>query len=144
MARKLSAIERTELVVARLAASAAGLWTVEGQTLVQCAFSAGSLLPPEVAKSFAEATRVVSMASTNLGIVRAAATGQPAVSLADALPADTSGSGGWLRAFGAARSIAVPLSCEENGTIEVLSVALASLDPDDETVIAVLRVIGEP
>ena len=48
------------------------------------------------ARQFAAATATVPLSQTSLGIVAAALTGQPAISRAHELPAD-SGSGRWLR-----------------------------------------------
>ena len=65
------------------------------------------------------------------------------ISLAGEVPLETTGSSGWLRAFGAARSVAVPLEAGQGGSLEVLSVALGSPEPDSETVIALIRAVGE-
>jgi hypothetical protein len=49
----------------------------------------------------------------------------------DELPAD-SGSGRWLRAFGAGRSVAVPIRDERGAVAGVFSVALLANDPIDD------------
>jgi len=67
----------------------------------------------------------VPTSQTSLGIVAAALTGQPAVSRVEELPAD-SGSGRWLRAFGASRSVAIPIRGEGGKIQGVFSVALAA------------------
>jgi hypothetical protein len=121
-----------------LGARAAGLWRVVGDRLEQVAFVAGPGLPAEVARAFAEATRSVALDREGLGIVRAATGGGPAVSRADALPAD-SGSGLWLRAFGASRSVAVPVRDRLGDVVAVVSVALPDGPPDDQDVAALLR-----
>src|SRR4051812_21966330 len=100
--------DRLDSLRERFCARAAGWWRVAGDRLEQVAFSADADMPGEVARGFAGATRSVPMDRGDLGIVRAAATGEPAVSRVDDLPAD-SGSGLWLRRFGATRSVAVPV-----------------------------------
>ena len=119
----------------RFGARAAGWWRVDGDRLEQVAFSAAADMPEDVSVGFAGATRSVPMGHGDLGIVRAAATGTPAVSRASELPAD-SGSGLWLRRFGAARSVAVPVP---RGNGWVVSMALASETPDDASVAAAIR-----
>jgi hypothetical protein len=97
----------------------------------------------EVSRGFAEATLSVPLERTNLGIVRAALEGQPAVSRVDELPGD-SGSGYWLRAFGARRSVAVPVR-DAKGTVRaVVSVALADTPLDDEAVAARIAELAQP
>ena len=91
--------------------------------LEQVAFVPGPALDPVVGREFALATRIVPLSRQSLGIVVATISGRPAISRAAELPAD-SGSGAWLRAFGASRSVAVP-DRDEGGTIRgILSVAL--------------------
>ena len=65
----------------------------------------------------------MSLSQTSLGIVTAALTGQPAISRVAELPAD-SGSGRWLRSFGADRSVAVPWLDQQGSVQGILSVAL--------------------
>jgi hypothetical protein len=60
---------------------------------------------------------------TQLGIVQAALSGQVIVSRAARLPNDA-GSGGWLRRFGAARSVAVPIRNARKVVRAVCSVGL--------------------
>ena len=93
-------------------------------------------LDPQVGREFAAATTTVPLSQTSLGIVVAAITGQPAISRVEDLPED-SGSGRWLRAFGASRSVAVPVS-ERNGSEQgVLSVALpGELQAEDQKIAA--------
>ena len=125
--------ERLADLVRALSARAAGVWRVEGDSLVQVAFVAGEGLPEVVAFSFAAATRSVSWASGGLGIVRAATLGVVTTSRTEELPAE-SGSGLWLRAFGASRSVAVPLFHAQGGVHAVVSVALADSPLDDQAV----------
>ncbi len=112
---------------AALGACAAGYWQLDQNTeqLVQLSFAPGVGLDPEVGRQFATATAIVPLNQTSLGIVAAALTGQPAVSRVADLPAD-SGSGRWLRAFGASRSVAVPIRGERGKIQGVFSVALAA------------------
>lgn len=125
--------ERLAHLARALSARAAGIWRVEGDWLVQVAFVAGDGLAEEVARTFAEATRSVSRAQGDLGIVRAATLGVVTASRSAELPAGT-GSGLWLRAFGASRSVAVPLLDARGGVHAVVSVALAECPLDDQAV----------
>ncbi len=95
------------------------------------AFDAAPDMPPDVAVGFVSATTTVSLARLDFGVVRAAVTNQLAVSRLDELPPET-GSGLWLRRFGASRSVAVPTA---DG---VVSVALGA-EPEDEIVAGVIR-----
>lgn len=124
-------------------ARAAGLWRVEGGHLVQGAFVACPDMPAGVAQSFAAATRSVAMSEVSLGIVAAAIAGAPQISRAVELPPDV-GSGRWLRAFGAERSVAVPLVDENGRTFAVLSVAVPSSVLSDDEVAARVRAAGRP
>ena len=122
-----------------LDARAAGLWKVEGDALVQVCFVPAEDLDPNVAADFEAATRDVSLARTNLGIVQAFVKRLPAVSPADDLLAD-SGSGYWLRAFGAVRSIALPWFEGDHGPVRlILSVALPDSNRDADSVVAAIR-----
>jgi hypothetical protein len=118
-------------LVRALNARAAGLWHVEGEALVQDAFAPAPDLPPDVASAFARATLSVPLDRLALGIVRAAVERRVIVSIAAELPPEA-GSGYWLRAFGAARSIAVPLDAGRR----VLSVAVPDSCPLDEEAVA--------
>ena len=131
-------------VCTALGACAAGYWRLdpEGKRLVQVVFVPGAQLDPQVGREFAAATREVSLDQTTLGIVVAAIKGQPAVSRVEDLPAD-SGSGRWLRAFGACRSLAVPLHDPQGSVRAVVSVALTDRNhTDDETIAQRLMRLG--
>ena len=96
-------------------------------------------MPDEVARGFAEATRSVAAGpGATSGSSAPPRTGEPAVSRAAELPADA-GSGLWLRRFGAARSVAVPvrrrLGARSSG---VVSVALARRRPTTPVVAAAI------
>ncbi|WP_435005350.1 hypothetical protein P12x_003247 [Tundrisphaera lichenicola] len=122
-----------------LGGRAAGAWRIEGGRLVLVAFEPAPDLAPEVAIGFEESTRSVDLSMLDLGIVRAVSTGEVAVSIAGELPPET-GSGRWLRAFSADRSIAVPV-LEASGKVEgVVSIALG-LQPSSEVVEAAIRVM---
>lgn len=116
-----------------LGARAVGYWWLAGRWLEQVAFVASPALPPDVARGFAEATRSVSLAQEDLGIVKAALSNAVTVSRAEELAGDT-GSGYWLRAFGASRSVAVPLHDLKGAVRAVLAVALADGSLDDAAV----------
>lgn len=127
-------------LVDEMSALAGGLWVVEADRLSQRAFAAGSGLDPAVGGLFADATRSVPLDRTDLGIVRAWSTGEAAVSrVADT--AFAAGSGGWLRAFGAARSVAVPIPREES-VVMVIAIALSGDTPPDDLVAARLLAVG--
>jgi len=120
-------------------ARAAGLWWVEEGDLVREVFVACAEMPLEVVGAFMVATRSVALSDVSLGIVAAAIAGVPQVSRAQELPPDV-GSGRWLRAFGAERSVAVPLVDENGRTFAVLSVAIpSSVLTDDEVAEQVRR-----
>jgi DNA-binding IclR family transcriptional regulator len=53
------------------------------------------------------------------------------------------GSGLWLRRFGAARSVAVPVFDRSGRLTAVVSVALAEAPPDDEDVARAVRAAAE-
>ena len=133
--------EQLAVLRTRLAGRAAGAWKVEGDRLEQLAFDPAPDLPAEVAEGFAAATLTVDLARLDLGIVRAAATRQAVASIARELPAGA-GSGYWLRAFGASRSVAVPILDEGGRVAFVVSLALG-FDPDDEAVEAEIRGVSE-
>ncbi len=133
---------RVEALRVRFGARAAGWWRVAGDRLERVAFAAAGDLPGGVAGEFAEATRSVPMGEADLGIVRAAASGAAVVSAADDLPAD-SGSGLWLRRFGAARSVAVPVRDASGRVVGVVALALAGGSADDAEVAGAVRAEGE-
>lgn len=126
------------LLLDLLFARAAGVWRVESDRLVQVGFSSAATLDPEVARRFAEATLSVPLDRIELGIVGAVARGEVEVSIADQLPPDA-GSGYWLRAFGALRSVAVPLRHPDGTVRAVAAVALASMEPPAERVADMIR-----
>jgi hypothetical protein len=120
-----------------LGARAAGVWRVEVDELIQLAFDATPDMPAEVAARFASATFTVPLDRRELGIVAAVESARRVVSRAEDLPPD-SGSGYWLRAFGADRSVAVPIA-GPTGIAGVVSVALAGSEWADDAVEALLR-----
>ena len=120
-----------------LGARAAGIWRVDDADLVLTDFWAAPDLDPTVAEAFRLATMLVPTSRSDLGIVGAALDARPRVSIASELPPD-SGSGVWLRQFGAVRSIAVP-RIVDSIVVEVASVALC--DSRDDEAICLLGVI---
>lgn len=118
---------------------AIGLWRVEADRLVQIAFQA-PVIDRETAERFAGATRSLGFDQLDLGIVKAALHRRPEVSLAAELPADI-GSGYWLRAFAADRSVAVPLDGTDDRTSWVFSIALG-LSPDESEVARILKSVA--
>jgi hypothetical protein len=113
-----------EMLRGRLDARAAGVWSVEPAALVLAAFAPAADLEPRIAARFTQATSRVSLESVELGIVQAALTGAPAVS-ETAMLRGSPGSGSWLEAFGADRSVAVPvMRAGAAGAVLVVSVAV--------------------
>lgn len=137
-------VRLVESLRAEFEGRASGLWEVdgEGNRLIQLAFAPSPDMPDEVARAFAEATRSIPLDRLDLGVVKAWADRLPAISVAEQLPAET-GSGHWLRAFGAERSVAVPLGDTEGSVWAVLSIALAEPPRDHVALIQRLRAQGE-
>jgi hypothetical protein len=129
--------ERLGELLRKLDGRAIGLWRAEADALRQVAFVGAADLDADVATRFEQATRSVSLGQQDLGIVRAAVAGTVTISGAAQLPVG-SGSGLWLRAFGAACSIAVPLGDPGGRLLGVASIALATDAPDRDAVAALL------
>jgi hypothetical protein len=122
-----------------LGARATGLWFYRGDRLELAAFAPAPDMPEDVARRFREASSEVSLDRTDLGIVNAVVERAASISVAGRLPVEV-GSGYWLRAFGAERSVAVPIFRPEGGIAAVLSAALPTLGPpDDEEVVELIR-----
>ncbi|MEW4570619.1 hypothetical protein AB1L88_22375 [Tautonia sp. JC769] len=122
-----------------LDARATGLWFYRGDRLELAAFAPAPDMPEDVARRFREASRDVSLDRTDLGIVNAVVERAASISVAGRLPVEV-GSGYWLRAFGAERSVAVPIFAPEGAIAAVLSAALPTLGPpDDEQVVELIR-----
>jgi hypothetical protein len=123
---------------AKLEAPAAGVWQVRGQHLEALAFDAAPDMAIEVASGFTAATALVPLDRRELGVIASVLERRVVVSVAAELPEDI-GSGFWLRAFGASRSVAVPI-VDPNGTVKgVVSVALAAGGRSDDEVAALIR-----
>lgn len=128
-----------EGILAEFGARATGWWRVEGDALVLVGFRAAGDMPDGVAEGFVEATRRVSLDQQLLSIVRVVSERRPVVAVASELPSDV-GSGYWLRAFGAARSVAVPIEGDPGEVVGVLSVAVGeACVAADEAIAAKLR-----
>jgi len=118
-----------------LEARAAGYWWLAGEWLEQVAFTANPAMDPDVAQRFVDATRSVPMsAGSDLGIVGAVLTRGPVFSRASELPDDV-GSGFWIRAFDATRSVAVPPLHTSGVVRAVVAVALTTENLDDQAVV---------
>lgn len=133
--QQLARLERT------LGARAAGYWSREPEHLLQRAFVSSPDLDGDVARTFAEATRRIPLDRQELGVVKALLDGVPTISVADELPPHN-GSGYWLRAFGAACSVAVPLHDARGVVAAVISLALADLPADEGGVTRQIREVG--
>jgi len=132
---------RCRLLLDRLDARATGIWRVEGGVLVQTGFSAADDMPKEVADGFALATLRIPLDRVELGVVKAIVQRKVEVSVAEELP-DGVGSGYWLRAFAAGRSVAVPLLDEFGSKPAVFSVALALDDRSHDAIASVVLEIA--
>jgi hypothetical protein len=135
---------RSSLVAlrSRFGGRAAGAWQVEGDRLVQVAFVPAPDMPVEVAEGFADATRSVDLDRVNLAIVQVVLKGRAFVAIASELPPED-GSGYWLRAFGADRSVAVPIAGAGGRVERVVSLALGSV-PEAREVEAAIRETMKP
>ena len=135
---------RLEALRTRFHARAAGWWRISADRsqLLQVAFCADATMPADVSASFANATRVVSVEATDLGIVKAAISGLVAVSRLNDLSPDA-GSGLWLRRFEAERSVAVPVFDEESEVVGVVSLALGDRHDDLTVSLAILETAAE-
>ena len=125
--------ERLSDLCTEFGACAAGYWTLEASPgrLAQVAFAGGAGLDPTVGAAFATATLQVPLDQPDLGIVWAATSGRTTVSESASLAPD-SGSGHWLRAFGASRSVAVPIRDDAGAVRAVCSVAVREGRAGDE------------
>lgn len=131
--------ERLDGLLEDLGARATGYWSVTSTGLRLVAFRAAVDMAAEVRDGFTEATRSIPLDRCDLSIVRAALEARPVVARATEWDA-ASGSGYWLRAFGAQRSVAVPLADAEGQVAAVLSVALPpSCTEADATVVERVR-----
>ncbi len=126
---------------ARLDGRAIGLWACEGEILRLVAFLPAADLPDSVRVGFVEATRAVPLSTLELSIVKARQEGEPVLAISETLPPEL-GSGYWLRAFGAACSLAVPVAGSDPGTTGVLSVATRTIPASPDAVAALLREAG--
>ncbi len=134
---------QVESVQSTLNARAVGFWKHEDRRLSLKCFIGAPDLPTEVGQKFQASAGEVGLELRELGIVKAVALRSVAVSLAGLLPVET-GSGYWLRSFGAARSVAVPLEDSEGEIYAVFSAALPTIGPpDDDAVASLIRAHGD-
>lgn len=131
-------------------ARASGWWRIDrsdarNPRLVLLAFAGARDLPFETAVAFTEATAEVPLDRPELGIVRAALGDSPAISTAETRET-APGSSHWLEAFGASRSIAVPIRDHPSGSEFVVSVAIPARSdrPSEELADDVRRWAREP
>lgn len=128
-------------ILRQLSACAVGLWWLESDHLRMLAFESAESVPRASADRFQQATTRVSLSQESLSIVRAAVQGEPSVAVARELP-EAEGSGYWLRQFGAARSVAVPLA-QGGETRAVLSAAVPqACNLSDDELASALRAGG--
>ena len=114
-------------------ARATGSWRfdAEKKCLILESFQACTEMNKEVAEGFATATAEVPVTDTGLGIVLAARAMAVTEYRAVDLPPEV-GSGYWLRAFEADRSVAVPQIDSQGNLIRILSVAVTGLERPSE------------
>lgn len=114
-------------------ARATGSWRFDAET--QCllleSFQACPEMDKVVAEGFPAATAEVPVTDTGLGIVLAARAMDVTEYRAQDLPPEV-GSGYWLRAFEADRSVAVPQIDSHGNLIRILSVAVSGLERPSE------------
>lgn len=108
-------------------ARATGSWRYHDKRLTIEFFMACPEMKSDVAAGFPQATADVPVTDTGLGIVLAARARQTTQYRAIDLPPDA-GSGYWIRAFEADRSVAVPQFDEAGQLIRILSVAVTGLE----------------
>lgn len=127
-------LQAISFVQMKAEAVATGSWKydAESRRLLLEGFQHAADMPKAVAEGFTKATADVPVTDTGLGIVLAARAMAQTEYRAEDLPPD-SGSGYWLRQFGADRSIALPQTDSGGKLIRILSVAVKGLDrsPDD-------------
>lgn len=117
---------------------AAGAWRVEGDHLALIEFDPAPDMPEVVARGFRQATLLIPLTKSELGVVGAVSRRKPTLSIAENLPAEL-GSGYWLRAFHAACSVAVPVLDGNDAVFAVVSVALSSVPSNIEAIVAQVR-----
>ncbi len=88
---------------------AVGCWRQLDDELQVIGFRGHPTMPDDVVAGFAEATRVVSLQQTGLGIVKAAVSQQPTVALLATSGGTLAGSATWLERFESVQSLAVPI-----------------------------------
>ncbi len=125
------ALARLEALRQTLNARAAGLWTCQANRVHLVAFLPAPDMPAQVVSGFSEATRNVPFERVELGCVQAAATREVVTAWAEKLP-DDGGSGTWLHAFEAARSVAVPILDQAGQSRAVVAIALPETCPLSE------------
>ncbi|MEI7922094.1 MAG: hypothetical protein WCJ40_09315 [Planctomycetota bacterium] len=119
-------------------ARATGIWMHENDVLHLELFLPSRQIQECIAGGFAEATAKVPVTDTGLGIVLAARARQITEYRAVDLPPE-SGSGYWLRAFRADRSVAVPFF-DKNGDLKrILSVAVVGLEIPTQTYSSIIQ-----
>ncbi|MDX2039388.1 MAG: hypothetical protein SFX72_22270 [Isosphaeraceae bacterium] len=116
----------------RLGARAAGAWRLSDDSLVRTAFSHATDMPEDVVSSFCSASERFRLSDVEFGVVKAAVELLPVVSRRS--HSGSPGSGRWLEAFDADRSIAVPILDDSGRLAAVFAVALAADRFSDEEV----------
>lgn len=92
---------------------ATGLWRATDESLTLVAFRAVSDMPANVREEFRQITSQLPLAKTELGVVKAAATGQPVPAYLEVNAGELSGSATWLKRFACRQSLALPIDVGE-------------------------------
>lgn len=90
-------------------ARATGLWKASGDALTQVGFRTVADMPTEVREGFRDVTQRLPLARTDLGVVKAAVSGEPVPAYLEAGSGDLAGSASWLARFTCHQSLAVPI-----------------------------------
>lgn len=111
---------------------AVGCWRQVDDELQVVGFRGHPTMPANVVEGFAEATRVVNLQQTGLGIVKAAVSQQPTVALLATSGGTLAGSATWLERFESVQSLAVPI-IRDNRVRGVLALSTAYLFGPDHS-----------
>lgn len=111
---------------------AAGCWRLEDGHLALIGFGHEPSVSDEVSQGFQDATRLVSLERTGLGIVKAVVSNQPTIALRDPATTGLPNSASWIVRFDANASLATPIRKGMTivGALAVSTVPL--IEPGDE------------
>ncbi|MEX1231089.1 MAG: GAF domain-containing protein [Planctomycetaceae bacterium] len=125
---------------------ATGLWRATDEFLIQVAFRAVPDMPADVREEFRRITTQLPLAQTDLGVVKAAVTGQPVAAYRTVKAGGLSGSATWLERFACRQSLAVPIYTGEHlrGVIAISTPEEFTAESDTwKRMVELARAIGE-